>query len=290
MDLDKLVERKILDETKQFSVRSFLFLISFLTVMSVGVSSSYAYSPTDAQLLPITVSTDKREYAEGDNIVITGLVRSPVANAPVTLQIFDSQLNLIHIEQADLSKDGTYSITVKAGGSLWKNFGTCKVKVQYGFNSVVAQTNFDLIDIVQPSKQTFQVNDGGQGYDIPYSIVGGKVNDMKVDFPSFALTLSINATRNGVVSLDIPREFMDAKKMDGSDEKFIVLINGTEVQPSEVPGSSLSRNVTINFLKDDSQIELIGTQIVPEFPLAMPILLIGIISSLVFYKAKVKPN
>jgi hypothetical protein len=262
-------------------------LISFLTVMSMGLSSSYAYSPTDAQILPITVSTDKREYSEGDNIIISGIVRSPVAKAPLTLQIFDSQMNLVHVEQADLAKDGTYTISVKIGGNLWKNFGTYKVKVQYGFNRVVAQTNFDLVDMVQPSKHIFHVDVEGQGYDIPYVIKGGVVNDMQVDFQSFALTLSINATKNGAVSLDIPREFMDAKKMDGSDEKFIVLINGTEVDPSEAQGSSLSRNVTINFLKEDSQIELIGTKIVPEFPVAMPVLIIGIVSSLVFYRLKI---
>lgn len=268
-------------------VQSFLFLISFLTVMSMGLSGSYAYSPPDAQLLPITVSTDKREYSEGDNIVISGMVRSPVANAPLTLQIFDRQMNLVRIEQADLSKDGSYTISVKVGGNLWKNFGTYKVKVQYGFNRVVAQTNFDLVDIVQPSKQIFHVDVEGQGYDIPYVITGGTINDMQVDFPSFALTLSINATKNGAVTLDIPREFMDAKKMDGSDEDFIVLINGSEIIPPEV-SNSISRNVTVNFLKDDSQVELIGTQIVPEFPLAMPILLLGIVSSLVFYRLKAK--
>ena len=255
--------------------------------MSMGLSSSYAYSPPDAQVLPITVSTDKREYAEGDNIVISGSVKSPTANAPLTLQIFDTQMNLVRVEQADLSKDGTYTISVKVGGNLWKNFGTYKVKVQYGFNHIVAQTNFDLVDMVHPLKQSFHVDVDGKGYDIPYAIIGGTVNDMKVDFPSFALTLSLNATRNGVVTLDIPRDFMDAKKMDGSDEDFIVLINGSEIIPSEV-SNSMSRNVTINFLKDDSQVELIGTQIVPEFPLAMPILLIGIVSSLVFYRLKAK--
>ncbi|MGI0072582.1 MAG: PEFG-CTERM sorting domain-containing protein [Nitrosotalea sp.] len=253
----------------------------------MNLSSSYAYSPTDAQVLPLTVSTDKREYSEGDIIIISGVVKSPVAKSQLTLQIFDSQLNLVHVEQTDLSKDGTYTIAVKIGGDLWKNFGTYKIRAQYGFNHVVAQTNFDFVELVKPTKQTFHLDVNNQGYDIPYVINGGAVNDMQVDFPSLALTLSINATKNGAVSLDIPRDFMDAKKMDGSDERFIVLINGTEVDPSEAQVSSLSRNVTVNFLKEDSQIELIGTQIVPEFPLAMPILLIGFVTLLVFYRVKV---
>jgi len=262
----------------KFSVRNFLFLISFLVVISSGLSSSYAYSPSDAQSLPLTVSTDKRDYSEGDVIIISGMVRSIVAKTPLTLQILDSQQNLVHVEQTDLSKDGTYTIAVKIGGSLWKNFGTYKIRAQYGFKNIVAQANFDLIDLVEPSKQAFHVDVGGQGYDIPYVIQGGTLNDMEVDFPSLTLILSLNATNNGVISLDIPRDFMDAKKMDGSDESYIVLINGTEVIPSEVQDSLLSRNITINFLKQDSQVELIGTQIVPEFgSISIVILLISII-------------
>ena len=262
----------------KLSVRNFLFLISFLVVISSGLSSSYAYSPSDAQSLPLTVSTDKRDYSEGDVIIISGMVRSIVTKTPLTLQILDSQQNLVHVEQTDLSKDGTYTIAVKIGGSLWKNFGTYKIRAQYGFKNIVAQANFDLIDLVEPSKQAFHVDVGGQGYDIPYVIKGGTLNDMEVDFPSLTLILSLNATNNGVISLDIPRDFMDAKKMDGSDESYIVLINGTEVIPSEVQDSLLSRNITINFLKQDSQVELIGTQIVPEFgSISIVILLISII-------------
>jgi len=269
------------------SVRNFLFLIALLIVLSLNLSISNAYSPKDAQAVPLTVSTDKREYSEGDIIIISGSVRSLVAKTPLTLQIIDSQMNLIHVEQTDLSKDGTYAVTVMVGGDLWKNFGTYKIRAQYGFNHIVAQTNFDFVELVKPSKQTFHLEVGGQEYDIPYLIKGGTVNDMQVDFPSFALTLSINATKNGVITLDIPRDFIDAKKMDGHDDKFIVLINGTEVDPSEVPGSSLSRNVTINFLKEDSQIELIGTQIVPEFGSIPVVLLISIISVIVFSRTRI---
>ena len=271
-------------------LRNFLFLISFVTLLSLSLSSSSAYSPPDAQTPPIMVSTDKREYSEGDTITISGSVKSIVANAPLTLQIFDSQLNLVHIEQVDLSKDGTFVIPVKAGGSLWKNFGTYKIKAQYGFNIISAQTSFDLVDIVVPSTQNFQLKAGDQLFSVPYSMNGGTVNDMKVDFPSFALILSINATKNGYITLDLPREFIDAKKMDGTDERFLALIDGAEVDPTDASSVTTYRNVTINFLKGDSQIELIGTQIVPEFPLSIPILLIGIASLLVFQKFRIKTN
>ncbi len=173
---------------------------------------------------------------------------------------------------------------------MWKNFGTYKVKAQYGFSHIVAQTSFDLVDTVMPSRQTFHLNVGDQSFDVPYTISGGTVNDMKVDFPSIALILSINATKNGHISLDLPRNFIDSKKMDGSDETFIAIINGSEVDPSEPLGISSSRNVTVNFLKEDSQIELIGTQIVPEFPLSVPILLIGFVSLLVFQKMRIKAD
>lgn len=281
--MDILEVKVIYEKIIRFLLRCFLFLIPFLTVLSFNISNTYAYNSADAQGVAITVFTDKREYLEGDTLVISGAIRSPAAKTPLTLQIFDSEKNLVHIAQTDLAQDGTYTIAVKIGGSLWKNYGTYIIRVQYGFHHVATQTTFDLIELSEPSKQTFHIDTGSQGsYDIPYTISGGTVNNMKIDFASLTLDLSINATKDGSIQLDIPRHFMDAKKMDGSDEKFIILINGTEIYTTLEQDSTTSRNVTINFLRDDSKIQLVGTQIVPEFgPISSFVLLISIISIII---------
>ena len=84
------------------------------------------------------------------------------------------------------------------------------------------------------------------------------------------------------IDLDLPREFIGAEKQDGKDDTFIVLIDGVEVPYQESVVHSDSRVITINFEQGDSDIEIIGTYIVPEFgTIAMMILLVGIMATVV---------
>lgn len=243
---------------------------------------NYAYCSIGGA--PVTMYTDKREYYEEDTMIISGSVKSISADAPVTLEIFDPDKNLIHVAQVNLSQDGRFTYIIKIDGNLWKNFGSYIIRAQYGFHNISTNTVFDLLETVKPLKQTFQVDAGSRGsYDIPYVINGGKINDITIDHALLTLNLSINATKNGVIKLDIPRYIMDAKSVDGSDENFIILINDVEVNPLFEEDSSTFRNVTMNFLPDDSKIELIGTQIVPEFgSVCQLIFLTSIISGIVF--------
>ena len=69
----------------------------------------------------------------------------------------------------------------------------------------------------------------------------------------------------GTITLDLPREFIGAEKQDGKDDTFIILIDGIEVAYQESVVHSDSRVITINFEQGDSDIEIIGTYVVPEF-------------------------
>ncbi|PIN95698.1 MAG: PEFG-CTERM sorting domain-containing protein, partial [Nitrosopumilus sp. CG10_big_fil_rev_8_21_14_0_10_33_7] len=82
-------------------------------------------------------------------------------------------------------------------------------------------------------------------------------------------------------SLKIPREALDAKKQDGTDDIFIIIIDGIEAPYQETVTDNGSRVITINFEQDDSDIEIIGTKIIPEFgTIAVMILAVGIITTI----------
>ena len=120
-----------------------------------------------------------------------------------------------------------------------------------------------------------------------YTIKGGTVEDMVVDSEIFALIVQIDATDEGTITLDLPREFIGAEKQDGKDDMFIILIDGIEVAYQESVVHSDSRVITINFEQGDSDIEIIGTYVVPEFgTIVMLILVIGIITTIVFTRTK----
>jgi predicted secreted protein with PEFG-CTERM motif len=251
-----------------------LFAISFL--------------PVFAQTNPITVQTDDNNYDEGDTIVISGQVSVVVQSTPVVLQIFFGG-NMIDIAQITVAQDGSYTHTVLAEGPLWNKSGDYLIRASFGEGNV-AETEFNFAPKTDIPETTniFEVDAGSSGtFDVEYTIKGGTIKDMIVDSDIFALIVQIDATDEGTITMSLPREFIGAEKQDGKDDLFIILIDGIEVPYQESVTNTDSRVITINFEQNDSDIEVIGTYVIPEFgTIVMMILLVGITSTIILTRNK----
>jgi len=250
---------------------------------------------------PLSVTTDSDSYDQGDTVVITGLVKHPEEGIPVTLRILDTNSKLVGIDQFNPAADGSFSRTYIATGPLWKAAGNYTVIAQYGA-AQQAETTFAFsggsgtTEINPVEKKVFEVDMGDQGtYDVGYIIKGGTVENMEVDYDGLALVITIDATKDGIITVTLPRDLIDAKKpanlspddilvgktvdpKDLEDDEYFVLIGGEEASFKETK-SKTSRTLSIGFLADDTQIEIVGTQIVPEFgPIAALVLAVAIIS------------
>ena len=245
--------------------------------------------PSFAQESLISVKTDDKNYDEGDTIVISGNVTTVVGGTPVTLQLFTGG-TLVDIAQITVAQDGTYSHTIIAEGPLWDKAGDYLVRVLYGEGNI-AESEFSYTpeSKIVETTTNFEVDAGSHGtFDVEYSIKGGEVEDIIIDSESFALVVNINSIDEGTITLDLPREFIGAENQDGKDDKFIILIsnpnnpNGVEVDYEEAPVHSEHRTITINFEQGDSNIEIIGTYVVPEFgTITTMILLAGIMTTVI---------
>ena len=112
---------------------------------------------------------------------------------------------------------------------------------------------------------------------------------MTVDSEIFALVVQIDAIDEGVITLDLPREFIGAEKQDGKDDTFIILIDSIEIPYQESIIDKDSRTVTIDFEQGDSEIEIIGTYVVPEFStVAVMILILGIMATVAMTRNKIQ--
>jgi len=253
-------------ETKIFYALIFLLIISTGTVF--------------AQEFLISVQTDDSNYVEGDIVVVSGNVSIIIGSTPITFQLFLGD-SLVDIAQITVAQDGSYSHTVIAEGPLWKKTGDYLIRVSYGEGNI-AEAEFSYTPKSASIETTtiFEINAGNQGtFDIEYTIKGGTIKDMIVDPSIFAIIVQIESTNQGTISLDLPREFIGAEKQDGKDDTFIILIDGIEVAYQESVVHSDSRVITINFEEGDSDIEIIGTYVVPEFgTIVMMILIAGIMT------------
>ena len=236
----------------------------------------------------VSVKTDDNNYEEGDIVVVSGKVTTTLPGQPVTLQLF-VEGSLVDIAQITVAQDGSYSHTIIAEGPLWKKVGDYLIRVSYGEGNV-AETEFNFSPKLESIETTtiFEVNAGSNGtFDVEYTIKGGTIKDIIVDPNIFAIIVQIESTDEGTVSLDLPREFIGAEKQDGKDDSFIILIDGIEVAYQESIVHSDSRVITVNFEEGDSDIEIIGTYVIPEFgTIVMMILIVGIMTIVLASKNK----
>jgi predicted secreted protein with PEFG-CTERM motif len=266
-------------------------LVSAAGVMPV-FASPYAVQSTNAtstnstlgNMVPtsndaITVTTDKPSYNDGDKITISGSTRDYISETPVTVMIRNPIGNIIKIDQVELGTDKTYSTTVTASGNLWQAAGTYEVLVQFGSKDRSVQTTFQFSGSSAGGiGNTIKVD--GTNMTVKYSITNGKVLGIRADIQSKSLIVAIQTTGNGVLTITLPRALIDSKSSGGVDEQYVVLTDGQESMDfQETSTTATDRTLTIPFEDGTQEIEIIGTQIVPEFgPIAALVLAIAIVS------------
>lgn len=288
------------------TIKSFVFIA--IIVAAAGVVPAFAYCPPDCApkvnyqvggnntymvansagggnyttplvtTTAINVETDKTSYNDGDKIMISGSVASFLYGTPVSVIIRNPIGNIVYISQVDLSNgSSTYSTTISAGGALWQAAGAYTVTAQYGSQDRQATTTFNFAGS-KGIQNTFPVD--GTNFTLPYSITNGKVTDIKADTQSKSLIVTIQTTGDGTLTLTMPRALIDAKKSDGTDDKYFVLNDDQENDGFQETGTtSTDRTLSIPFTDGTTKIEIIGTVVVPEFgPIAALILAIAIVS------------
>ena len=126
--------------------KAYLVAIMFLTISFLGAVAQ----------TPITVTTDKSSYSDGNTIIISGTVTEQL-NIPISIIIKDSSQHIVYIAQTNPNSDNTYSTQAVAGGSLWKTSGTYEIDVTYGGKDKTSMTTFDFEPTnTQPTSQSIE--------------------------------------------------------------------------------------------------------------------------------------
>jgi predicted secreted protein with PEFG-CTERM motif len=117
----------------------------------------------------------------------------------------------------------------------------------------------------------------GNSYPVNYNLTGGTVKDMSLDTNATSLVISLQTTSDGNLTITLPRTVIDAK-VGANDDQFFVLVDGADTNFQESK-TSTDRTLSIPIIDGTEKVEIIGTQVVPEFgPLSCVILVISIIS------------
>ena len=121
-----------------------------------------------------------------------------------------------------------------------------------------------------------------------YDITGAYISNIQISKENNSIIISINSDSDGNLTVYLPREVIDSKMtQEGNlpsdqilpDTEFVVLADGIPAKLTELQTNATNRIISIDFENGTSQIEIIGTQVIPEFgTIAMIVLAVAIVS------------
>ena len=216
-----------------------------------------------AESVSIFLQTDRDTYIRGDKIKISGSVNQAISDTPISLIVFDPNESIVTISQITVDENGDFTEIISADGQLWQQDGKHLVRVHYGSEQNPAETFFDFVEpsLISDTKDVFTVNHEDKTYSINYEIINAKLHDVTLDSHCICLIVKIDSQDHGMLTVDLPRNLIDAKIHDDHDDVFFVLMDGIEIPYDKVAADTQSRKIQIKFDKGTSELEIIGTKI-----------------------------
>ena len=255
------------------NVQSIVLLMAVMAVGSMGAASQ-AFAGT----VPLDIEVNGDTFDHASTIIVDGQIGDMRVGTPVTL-IVTGQTGVVTIEQITPSSDGSFSFSINTASPLMKYDGEYKIKATYGdagINDVVFVTLEG--GAVREATVATHDDDDHHGYEaadltneLNYNISGGNVESITSTNDDSLLITIHDAEDGSELTITLPDDIITPFN-DGS---FFVLVNGEESDDAEQNGN----RVTIPFDAETTDIEIVGTHVVPEFgTIAMIVLAVAIVS------------
>ena len=101
----------------------------------------------------------------------------------------------------------------------------------------------------------------GKSFPVKYNITNGKVLGLVADNDKATIVTVLGSQGdNGKLTIELPRNVIDAKGQGNKDAKFVVRIDDKGIDYKEIANSLKARILQIDFGKDDRVVEFTGTQ------------------------------
>ena len=258
------------------NVQSIVLLMAVMAVGSMGaVSQAYA----DLDVIPLQIETDASTYDHESTIVVSGAVGHMRVGTPVTV-VVSGETGVVTIEQVTPSADGSFEILVNTASPLMKYDGEYKIKATYGASGIndVVFVNLEGGLVRAETASTHDEHEGHGGHEgadftneLNYSVSGGMVESITSTHDDSLLIKIHDAEDGGELFITLPDDIITPF----NDGTFFVLVNGEESDDAVQDGNEVS----IPFDANTTEIEIVGTHVVPEFgTIAMIVLAVAIIS------------
>ena len=252
------------------NVQSIVLLMAVMAVGSMGAASQ-----AFAMNVPLDIEANGDTFDHDSTIVVNGQVGDLRSGTPVTV-IVTGAYGVVTIEQITPSSDGSFSVSINTASPLMKYDGEYKIKATYGdrgINDVVFVTLEGGLVKGTSAPVHEDVHEAAADFtnELNYNISGGMVESITATSDDSLLVTIHDAEDGSELTITLPDDIITPF----NDGTFFVLVNGEESDDAEQNGNS----ITIPFDADTTEIEIVGTHVVPEFgTIAMIVLAVAIVS------------
>jgi hypothetical protein len=238
----------------------------------------------------VTVQTEYHLYRPGETVRVMGTVseeiRQETESDTITVQLLNTDATIAGEQQATVSADGEYSATIDldATADPGEYFAGSRIEVQASLlglldAEIVAQLESPRTSFVVGAESSHEIQAGG-GETFTIGVASSSNVDnvgLDEDAKKLSFTVEGETGTEGVTEITVPKAMLSGEMM--------VLIDGEAVSPSSsdvILKSETSADVTfeINYSHSEHTVEVTGTNVVPEFPLAALVMALAVGSAI----------
>ena len=178
---------------------------------------------------------------------------------------------------------------------LWdRPLSAAEITDQYNNGKFETSGQILYLPFDESSNEVIPANLGLESYGIKAVFSNGDVNAFRIEPESKSISFQLNtrgaSSGEGKIELILPRDLLDATN-GATDTEFTIMIgNNNTIQYHEVLGySDKERKLEFVVPEDSTEVTIVGTRIIPEFPASLLALVAaGAIGSLFSFRWKLK--
>ncbi|MFM7795935.1 MAG: hypothetical protein ACKO7N_04155, partial [Candidatus Nitrosotenuis sp.] len=210
------------------------------------------------------ICLEGQSFYSGDTLRVSGKLEKFLQDTPAIIRVLRDS-NPVHVAATEISEDGTYDYSFIIDRPYFDHNGEYLVQVKNTVFDTVYETSFDYItdDFNSDKKSWIVENSPIENIKIPLKITNATIQNIRADPEILGLVISFDAESSGIITLEIPRQLVDAKNGAGGkgqdDAEYLVLLDGVQVSFEEFQSTSENRTLHIEFPQASKQIQIIGT-------------------------------
>lgn len=226
----------------------------------------------------VTVQTEHHLYRPGDTVRVMGSVseemREETESDTMTVQLMGAGGTLAGEQQVTIDTEGRYSANIALGSNaeIGEYSAGSKIEVQA---SLLGLLSADIVAKLESPKASFVVGaetshqieaEGGETFSVEFAS-NSNIDNVELSEEEKMLTFTVEGETGtrGVTEVTVPKAMLSGEMM--------ILIDGRAVSSSSsdvILKSETNADVTfeINYSHSEHTVEVTGTNVVPEFPIA----------------------